>query len=226
MCGRFTLRISPAELAEIFELLRTPEVQPRYNIAPSQPVLAVREREGARELAVLQWGLIPGWSKVPKSGPINARSETVATKPTFKNAFRRRRCLIPADGFYEWKQLGPKEKQPYFIHRLDDKLFAFAGLWEGWRGPDGSSLESCAIVTTDTNRRLAELHDRMPVVLEREDYAEWLDPTNEDVESLQRLLMPAPDDFFEIRPVSKSVNSPRNDGPDCLEPEAAQGTLF
>ena len=220
------MRISPAELAEIFELLRTPEVQPRYNIAPSQPVLAIRERDGARELAILQWGLIPAWSKLPKSGPINARAETVATKPTFRNAFRRRRCLVPADGFYEWKKLGPRTKQPYFIHRPDNKPFAFAGLWEEWRGPDGSSIESCTVITTDTNRKLAELHDRMPVVLEREDYAEWLDPANEDVESLQRLLVPAPDDFFELRPVSKTVNSPKNENPDCIEPEPAQGSLF
>lgn len=167
MCGRFTLRVPAAELVEIFRLLRRPDVQPRYNIAPTQPVAVVRRIDRGRELSMLRWGLVPSWAKDPKIGArmINARAETVATKPAFRTALRRRRCLVPADGFYEWAKSAGGTKQPHYITRRDGRPFAFAGLWESWDGPDGSSIESCTIVTTEANDLVGRIHDRMPVIL-------------------------------------------------------------
>src|SRR5262245_30614970 len=194
MCGRFTLRTPMTVLVEHFALevradRQLPLFEARYNIAPTQEVLAVREVDGAREASKLRWGLIPSWSKEPGGGPpmINARSETLAEKPTFRTAFRRRRCIIPADGFYEWRKSdeGAKgKKQPYWIHRSDGGPVGFAGLWESWR----DSIESCTIVTTAANRTLSQLHDRMPVILAPGDYAEWLNPAIEDPAKLEHLL--------------------------------------
>lgn len=225
MCGRFTLHASPSLLAELFDLPEEPYLAPRYNIAPTQPVAIVR-REGqdsAREWALVQWGLIPSWSKDPSSGArmINARAETVAERPAFRAAFRRRRCLVPADGFYEWRSMG-KGKQPYYITLQDQKPFAFAGLWENWVGPDGSALESCTILTTEANELMAQLHTRMPVILDPADYALWLgeegDTPKEQLGLLMHLLRPYPSEQMTAWPVSKYVNSPSNEGADCIEP--------
>jgi len=230
MCGRFTLRSPLTKLVRQFEIaipsrLELPEFTPRYNIAPTQPVAAIRAADGRRELVMLHWGLIPARADEPKVavGSINARSETADTKPMFREAFRRRRCLIPADGFYEWKPLG-RPRQAYFIHAPDDQVFAFAGLWERWsRG--GLTIESCAILTTDANRRLAELHDRMPVVLDPRDYNRWLDPSEENPERLKPLLEPCPNDFLAFHPVGPRVNRAENEGPECIAPVAAQAAL-
>jgi len=221
MCGRFTLTDPNADLAVQFNLPEIPAMQPRYNIAPTQPVAAVRtarESKG-RELVMLQWGLIPFWAKDPKIGArmINARSETAAEKPSFRAAFRRRRCLVIADGFYEWqKQNG--NKQPFFIHLRDARPFAFAGLWEHWEGPDDSIIESCTLLTCDPNDFLRAVHNRMPVILDPEHYDLWLNPEVQQPDTLQPLLRPYAAEDMDAYPVSRYVNSPGNDSPKCIEP--------
>jgi putative SOS response-associated peptidase YedK len=225
MCGRYTLRVSPAELAEIFDTLRTIEWSPRYNIAPTQTVVAVRQSEqgSGRELALLRWGLIPSWAKDMKIGNnlINARADGVATKPSFRHAFKKKRCLIPADGFYEWQAVpGQKVKQPFHIGVRDMPVFAFAGLWEQWTDPEGKPVETSAIITTDANEAMAPIHNRMPVILNPADYDEWLDRDQQDAEKLQPLLKPFPADRMQLTPVSTLVNSPRNEKPECVQPLA------
>lgn len=225
MCGRFAL-IAPGEtLIEQFELgpsqaSTSSTVAPRYNIAPSQPVLAVRLEPvtGERELAFLQWGLIPSWSKDSKIGSrmINARSETVAEKPSFRAAFKRRRCLIPADGFYEWQRQGDR-KQPVYIRSRDGAPFALAGLWETWHSADGSIIDSCTILTTKPNELMEPIHNRMPVILEPPDYSTWLHPGDNPNVALH-LLRPYPAEKMAAYPVSTLVNNPRNDSPDCIVP--------
>jgi putative SOS response-associated peptidase YedK len=219
MCGRFTLRTPARDLVEVFELLREPELTPRFNIAPTSQVAVVRQVGNFRELSSMRWGLVPPWSKDPKAGLplINARAETLATKPAFRSAFKRRRCLIPADGFYEWQKIaGAKVKQPLYIRFAKDRPFAFAGLWEKWHNDEGSTLESCAIITTEPNDVMRPIHDRMPVILPDEEYARWLDSKNEDVEELQELLRPYPAEEMAAFPITTFVNSPRNDGPECI----------
>jgi putative SOS response-associated peptidase YedK len=223
MCGRFARYSSPKEIAAAFGVEAPDGLAPRYNVSPTQTVLAVRPAPGpaGRELVLLRWGLVPSWSKGPSAGPmlINARADTVATKPSFRSAFRRHRCLIPADAFFEWKAAG-KQKQPYLFALRDRRPFAFAGLWERWLGPDGDPLESCAIVTTEANERVFPVHDRMPVILPPESYAAWLDPEIQDRERLLPLLRPYPAEEMTATPVSQKVNSPRNDYPGCIEPAA------
>jgi putative SOS response-associated peptidase YedK len=218
MCGRFTLRTPATDLVEVFELLREPELSPRYNIAPTTRVAVVRQVGKARELSLMRWGLVPSWSKDPKSGPplINARAETIATKRAFRSAFKRRRCLIPADGFYEWQKTDARNKIPHYIRMAKDRPFGFAGLWETWHGADASELESCTIITTEANDVLRPLHDRMPVILPDEEYATWLDPKNEDVPALEELLRPYLAAETSAFPISTLVNSPRNDSPECI----------
>jgi putative SOS response-associated peptidase YedK len=222
MCGRYTLT-SPGEvIAEIFELVDVPEVLPRYNLAPTQEAAVVRmpAPEAPRSLALLRWGLIPAWAKDPTVGNrmINARAESAAEKPAYRDSFRHRRCLVPADGFYEWKRQG-KFKQPHLIRRRDRLPFAFAGLWSSWRGADRpAGIETFTILTTDPNTLMTGIHDRMPVILARRDFAAWLDPANRDTASLQTLLVPAPAEDWEAVPVGTRVNSPSHDSPDCLEP--------
>lgn len=223
MCGRYTLRATPKELAEIFSLFREPEWdQPRYNIAPTQTVLTIQFDEDAapREPVLRRWGLVPSWAKDAKIGNslINARGETVAVKPSFRAAYKRRRCLIPASGFYEWQKLEAKRKQPYYIALEDGRPMAFAGLYEHWQAPDGTALDTCCIITTDANQPMSEIHDRMPVILDSDDYDRWLDPS-QDAGALQTLLRPAPDDLLQLTAISTYVNNPRNDGPKCLEPD-------
>jgi putative SOS response-associated peptidase YedK len=220
MCGRFTLRTPTRDLVEIFELLREPDLTPRFNIAPTQQVLVVRPDNKAREWTSMRWGLVPSWARDAKSGPpmINARAETIATKPAFRIAFKKRRCLIPADGFYEWKRIeGAKVKQPYHIRLADDRPFAFAGLWESRRGEEGDSrLESCTIITCEPNALMAPLHDRMPVILPQDLYGPWLDHQIEDVDALQGMLQPYPAEEMTAYPISTFVNSPRNESPECI----------
>jgi putative SOS response-associated peptidase YedK len=224
MCGRFSLRMrNAALLAEYFDIVDVPPLRPRYNIAPSQPVAVVRLKPGEtqlqRELVFMRWGLIPSWAKDEKIGyrMINARAESLAEKPAFRRALQQRRCLIPADGFYEWKVTG-KTKQPYFIRFREDRLFAFAGLWECWDGPDNSAIESCTIITTAAGELMRPIHDRMPLIMPQEIFTSWLDPTIQSPEQITPLLV---SDFYkgmEIHPVSTLVNKPTNDVPECVEP--------
>jgi putative SOS response-associated peptidase YedK len=228
MCGRFTLTDPDADLAVQFNLPEIPDMQPRYNIAPTQSVAAVRlAPEGAtREMVLLHWGLIPFWAKDPTIGArmINARAETVADKPAFRHAFRRRRCLVVADGFYEWqKQDGGK--QPYFIHLADGRPFAFAGLWELWKGPDEAIVQSCTLLTTEPNELMSPLHNRMPVILHPRDYGLWLDLDVQDPAQLTPLLRPYPAQQMDAYPVSRFVNRPGNDDPRCIEPLAEDQQL-
>jgi putative SOS response-associated peptidase YedK len=218
MCGRYTLRTTPAKLKQLFKLLTEPTLFSRYNIAPSQPILAVRQRDGRREAVMLKWGLVPAWAKDPAIGNrmINARAETLADKPAFRQAFQSRRCLIPADGFYEWKKLDAKHKQPMLIRRRDGEPTTLAGLWERWEKAGEEPLETCTIITTTANAVTRPIHDRMPVVLEPKDFDDWLDPATPR-ETLEGLLRPLPDDRLEAYPVSERVNSPAEDDPVCIE---------
>jgi putative SOS response-associated peptidase YedK len=236
MCGRFTLRKPMTVLIEHFQLgldaaRQLALFEPRYNIAPTQEILTVRvePKSGEREAAMLRWGLIPSWSKEPQGGPpmINARGETIADKPSFRTATRRRRCLIPADGFYEWqKSSGSTKKQPFLIHYRDDRPFAFAGLWESWTAkdvPSGEALqiESCTIVTTSASKALETIHDRMPVILEPSDYALWLDPQVQDPAAIGPLVVANDDPTIVAEPVSTYVNRVANNDPRCVEVQRA-----
>jgi putative SOS response-associated peptidase YedK len=224
MCGRFVSASPPDELARYFgaEENSGSDLEPNFNVAPTREVYAVRAVEGHRELTTLRWGLIPFWAKDVKVGAkmINARSETVLDKPAFRRAIRRRRCLIPADGFYEWAKVpGHKKKQPYYIHRADGEPVVFAGMWERWRSDDDDDrtlVESCTILTCGPNETMATIHNRMPVLLPPSVWDDWLADTD-DVEALAELLVPAPDDLLTLRPVTPTVNSVRNNGPELLE---------
>ncbi|MEK7761953.1 MAG: SOS response-associated peptidase [Nitrospirota bacterium] len=221
MCGRFTQTASPAVIAEEFGVAVPPLFTPRYNIAPSQPVAAIRIEPGttARQLVELRWGLIPSWAKDPKIGHqcINAKAETVAEKPSFRAAFKARRCLVIATGFYEWQVRG-KAKQPMWIGLKSSHPFAFAGLWEQWQPPEGAAIESCTILTTEPNELLRPIHNRMPVILSPTSYDQWLDPSFQQAEPLRALLRPYPSEDLQAYAVSTLVNNPRHEAPDCLEP--------
>ncbi len=223
MCGRFTLHHTLEEIEERFAAEAAGEAAPRYNIAPTQDILVVTQN-GARHLEPYHWGLIPSWAKDPGIGNkmINARAETLAEKPSFRTALSRRRCLIPADGFYEWQAApeGLKTKTPMHIRLQDGELFAFAGLWDEWHTPDGSPLRSCTIITTSPNKVTAPVHDRMPVILRPEDEALWLDTTITQPTDLLPLLIPYPAEFMEAYAVSRQVNAPTVDNPECLAPAA------
>jgi putative SOS response-associated peptidase YedK len=218
VCGRYTLRTPVETLAEEFGITGPlPEVPTRFNVAPTQEVAAVLEEGEQRKLEMLRWGLIPSWADDPAIGNrmINARSETAAQKPSFRSAFRKRRCLVLADGFYEWQKTA-SGKQPYYIRMGDGSPFAFAGLWESW-GKHGKEVRSCTILTTEANGLVGEIHHRMPVILPAEEYDLWLDPDMGEAEPLLDLLMPYPDDVMEAYPVSRFVNSPSNDSEQCVE---------
>jgi putative SOS response-associated peptidase YedK len=217
MCGRFAQKSSAKKIAKKFKVEEVPPLAERYNVAPSQVVLAVREGSGAREATLLRWGLVPRWAKDPGIGNklINARSETVTEKPSFREAFSRRRCLVPVDGFYEWSRRGER-KRPFFFRMRDGEPFAIAGLWERWEG-EGGTLESCTLLTTGANELLAPHHDRMPVIIKPEDYDGWLDPNVRGDELLTALLRPYPDGEMDAYAVSPLVNSPSNDSPRCVE---------
>ena len=211
MCGRFVQYTVPKELAEQFTLDGWCAAEPHYNVAPTQSVLTVRVSEnGARELVKLRWGLVPAWSEGPDNrySMINARAETVSRKPAYRSAFASRRCLIPADGFYEW-QPGERGKTPFLIRRQDCQPFAMAGLWEHWQNTTGEVIESCTIIVTDANALVRDIHDRMPVILSPEDYGAWLDPATKDTDRLRALLRPADPEAWTLREVSRKVNSPK-----------------
>ena len=218
MCGRYLLTSPVDLLRQLFRFMERPNLGPRYNIAPTQEVPIVRlTREGDRpELIMARWGLVPYWADDLKIGNrlINARAETVERTPAFREAYQRRRCLVPADGFYEWRKEG-RQRQPLLIRRRDQEPFALAGLWERWKQPDGQILRSCTIATCPANALVAEVHDRMPVILAENDHARWLDPAQGDGRAL---LRPCPAEWLEALPVSPRVNSPAHDDPECLAP--------
>ena len=222
MCGRYTLSSPSDDIALLFDLPELPSLPPRYNLAPTQEAAVVRVTQpgGPRQLDLLRWGFIPFWAKEASIGNrmINARAESVAEKPAFKWSFQKKRCLVVADGFYEWKKEG-KLKQPFLIHRQDGKPFAFAGLWSTWRDPQKAEpVETFTILTTDANDLMRPLHDRMPVIVDAEKFDLWLDPRVEDAMKLLPLLVPHGAEGFEAFPVSRAVNSPAHDEPDCIEP--------
>lgn len=221
MCGRFTRKENFQHLAKQLGLKILPALSPRYNIAPSQLVACVRTNPESKEweCVELKWGLVPSWAKDPGIGNkmINARAETIAEKPTFRKAFKHQRCLVLADGFYEWKQEG-NTKQPYYIRFKDHRLFAFAGLWERWEKTGMDRLESCTLITTGPNELMEPIHTRMPVILALKDYNDWLDPSLPPVERINVLLRPFPSEEMEAYPVSQIVNNPRNDQPECVMP--------
>lgn len=220
MCGRFALYADGEQLAWRFGTPVPHPIAPRYNIAPSQPVLALRYNRDAKthEWTHFAWGLVPSWAQDVSIGNrmINARAESLRAKPAFRNAYRYRRCIVPVSGFYEWKKVG-RTKQPYFVRPADDQPIGLAGLWETWRSPDGSELETCTIITTDANATIQPLHSRMAVVLPPDAYATWLNPDT-PLETLEALLRPAPDDLLIAYPVSSRVNSPAHDDPSLIAP--------
>lgn len=219
MCGRFTLTADVNTLQDSFPFVEMPQgMQPHFNIAPTQPV-AVVPNDGRNKLDFFVWGLIPSWAKDPNIGSrlINARAETLQEKPSFRTAFRRRRCLILADGFYEWKQ-GERGKTPMYIRLASGKPFAFAGLWESWNAPDGSNVLSCTIITTQPNELMATIHNRMPVILPKEAYPLWLESGEANPQQLAGLLLPYTAEEMQAYPVSPLVNSPKNDLPELIRP--------
>ncbi len=242
MCGRFVATAPPSELADYFqavlnETVVNADLEPSYNVAPTNAVHAVRANDGHREIDTMKWGLVPSWAKDPKIGSkmINARAETVASKPAFRSAIKKRRCLVPATGFYEWHKIeGQKAKQPYYITRADSEPVVFAGLWEAWKpkpdteafdraveeGGDPENLPwliSCTLMTTDPNKEMKTIHHRMPVLIPPGDWDRWLDPTN-GYDQIEDLLVPGPDDLLKLTPVTTRVNSVRNKGAELIEP--------
>jgi putative SOS response-associated peptidase YedK len=219
MCGRFTLRASTKAIVKAFHLSDAPDLKPRYNIAPTQQIASIRldSATGTRQLSLLHWGLIPSWADDPSIGNrmINARAETVAVKPAFRSAFKKGRCLILADGFYEWKKTG-KTKQPFYIRLKDDEPFAFAGLSEHWHRGD-QVIDSCTIITTEPNEMMASIHDRMPVILSPEYYDLWIEPEFHGQGKLLEMLKPYPTEDMTAYPVGTVVNNPRNESKECIE---------
>jgi putative SOS response-associated peptidase YedK len=240
VCGRYALTTPPEILAKLFGVRQAPAMKPRYNIAPTQDVPIVRVNSaGERVCEIVKWGLVPAWAKEPSIGSkmINARADSAGTKPAFRSAMRKRRCLVPADGFFEWRKIEPggegargrrqPAKQPLYIHRVDGRPLAFAGLYESWRGEGAAEpLRTCVILTTTPNELMKTIHDRMPVILDETEYDRWLNRDEEDAEALRAMLSPAPDGELEAYPVSRIVNSPGNDDPRCIEPanETPDGT--
>ncbi len=226
MCGRFVAASPPAEIAAYFGVEAVAEqiLEPNYNVAPTEDVYVVYTDGGLRRLDPFHWGLVPSWAKEIKVGNrmINARGESIATNGAFKSSFAKRRCIIPADGFYEWKKLpGQKTKQPYFIHRPDGEPFAFGGLWAQWRGKDRDgqplTLRSTTIITGEPNEKMAQIHDRMPLILPPSAWDAWLDPELNDFDQLGSFLVPAPSELIEFHPVSTDVSNVRNDGPQLMD---------
>ena len=218
MCGRFTVISAPEAMRALFRYPEQPNFPPRYNVAPTQPIAVVRLQEAKRQFVLMRWGLLPSWVKDPKafSLVINARGESVLDKPAFSHAMKRRRCLIPADGFYEWQATGGR-KQPYYVRAKSGAPLAFAGLWETWTGPNGEELDTVAIITTTANRTLAAIHARMPVIVPEEAFDLWLNCAEVDAETAAALIAPAPDDLLEAYEISTAVNRVANDNPKVLE---------
>lgn len=222
MCGRYTITSAPEAIRALFRYADQPNFPPRYNVAPTQPIPIVRLVEGKRQFALVRWGLLPSWVKDPKTFSllINARGESVIDKPAFRAAMKRRRCLVPADGFYEWKAVGGR-KQPFYVCLKSGAPMAFAGLWECWTGPNGEELETAAIVTTNANRLLAPIHSRMPVIVQPEAFDLWLNTGDVDARTAAALIHPAPENLLEAYEVSTAVNRTANDNPKLVERLAA-----
>lgn len=220
MCGRYSVTTAPEAMRRLFRYRELPNFPPRYNVAPTQPIAVVCFIDGERHFALMRWGLLPSWVKDPANFSllINARGETAAEKPAFRAAMKRRRCLIPADGFYEWQRDGAR-KRPFYIRQKSQQPFAFAGLWETWTGPNGEELDTAAIVTIGANATLKPIHDRMPVIVPPDAFDLWLDP-NADARLVQTLIAPAPDNMLEAYEISTAVNRTANDGPQLLLPVA------
>lgn len=219
MCGRYFLHSSADRLTRLFGEMPMPRLAPRYNIAPTQPVPIVRQAaNGRREMVLVRWGLIPGWSKGPdpRFGMINARSETAATRPAYRNAFRYRRCLVPADGFFEWRVVDGA-KQPYVLTARDGRPLALAGLWEHWQDPAGNEIESCSILVREADAQVRPIHDRMPVIVDPASFDLWLDLRSQKPGPLETLLAAQRPPALEIYPVGRAVNSPKNDRPALIE---------
>lgn len=218
MCGRYAVTSAPEAIRALFGYPEQPNFPPRYNVAPTQPIAIVRLMDGKRQFALVRWGLLPSWVQDPKDFTlvINARGESVMDKPAFSAAMKRRRCLVPADGFYEWKAIGAS-KQPYYVRAKSGTPLAFAGLWETWTGPNGEEMETAAIVTTRANHTLADIHERMPVVVSPDTFNLWLDCANVDDKTAASLIAPAPDDLLEAYEVSTAVNRTANDDPKLIE---------
>lgn len=231
MCGRYVAKSDPAKIAALFKVEVLDDavggLGENYNVAPSQPIAAVDAPEGVRTLDVMRWGLLPSWAKEPSIGAkmINARAETVDTKPAYRHAFKAKRCIVPADGFYEWRRYGPKLKQPSYFHRAgSEEPLAFAGLWEVWRDrgdPAAAPIRTACIITTKANTTMAQVHDRMPAILPRQAWDPWLDAANHDTDSLKALLVPAPEDVLVGYSVARVVGNVRNNGPHLLDPAPA-----
>jgi len=227
MCGRYALTLPPDAMRRLFDYPEQPNFPPRWNIAPTQPVPIIRRHSDTRpHVAVVRWGLVPQWAREVSGKPlINARGETVAEKPAFRAAFQRRRCLIPADGFYEWKTTTTGLKQPYLIRRRDRGMMAFAGIWERWHAADGSQLESCCIVTTQANAPLSAVHHRMPVILHEAGWDTWMDRSHRRMAEALALIAPAPDDLLDITAISHRINSVANDDETVQAPAGPQTTV-
>jgi putative SOS response-associated peptidase YedK len=219
MCGRYAITSAPAAIRALFGYPDQPNFPPRYNVAPTQPVPIVRLAEGVRRFALVRWGLIPSWVKDPRAFSliINARGESVIERPAFRHAMQRRRCLFPADGFYEWRREG-SQKRPYYVRPRAGGPIAFAGLWETWMGPNGEEMETAAIVTTRANRTLSAIHDRMPVVIAPEAFDFWLDGRKVEPDTAAALIAPAPEALLEVYEVSPAVNRVANDSAELVEP--------
>jgi putative SOS response-associated peptidase YedK len=226
MCGRYTVTSTPEAIRALFGYSEQPNFPPRYNVAPTQPIAVVRLIDGKRQFALMRWGLLPSWVKDPKNFTllINARGESLTEKPAFRAAMKRRRCLIPADGFYEWKATGAR-KQPHYVRAKSHGPLAFAGLWESWTGPNGEELETAAIVTTRANETLKSLHERMPVIVPPDAFDVWLDCANVDAETASALIAPAPEGLLEAYEVSTAVNRTANDNPKLVEPFVGDGEV-
>ena len=224
MCGRYVITSPPAAIRALFGYSEQPNFPPRYNVAPTQPIPIVRLVEGRRSFTLVRWGLIPAWVEDPKTFSLlmNARGESVLDKPAFRNAMRRRRCLVPADGFYEWRAGKAGEpKHPYFVHAKSGAPLAFAGLWETWMGPNGEELDTAAVVTTRANRLLSPIHDRMPVIVPPQAFDLWLDCANVEAATAAALIAPAPEGLLECHEVSPAVNRVANDHASLVQPAAA-----
>lgn len=218
MCGRFVINIPLDVFIKLFGIREVGDVRPRFNVAPSQSVPVIREAsDGRRQILAMRWGFVPAWAKEFGVGLINARAETAGEKPSFRQAFRQRRCIVPASGFYEWAKVDGK-KTPHYIHMTDGAPMPFAGLWESWKSPEGQVTETCTILTTTANSVVAPIHDRMPVILHPDEFSLWLDRELHEADRLAPLFAPYPADRLEVYPVSSLVNSPANDAPSCIDP--------
>jgi putative SOS response-associated peptidase YedK len=219
MCGRYTLTSAPEAIRALFRYDEHPNFPARFNIAPTQPIAIVRMVDGKRQFALVRWGLLPSWVKDPATFSllINARGESVCDKPAFRAAMKRRRCLIPADGFYEWQATGKGPKQPFYIHARSGMPLAFAGLWETWMGPNGEEVETAAIVTTEANQTLGPIHDRMPVIIPPDAFELWLNTADVDAKTAEALIAPAPENLLVGHEVSTAVNRTANDNPKLID---------